>query len=259
MDGAAQQISTSTAEDFFAVGVRPFRGRWADQAARRIRTGGGTCLPCTRAGTVRQRPNRRDCARARALTGAPVISTGAGENVETVTAVAGQPSVDCSRGGQLELGRRRDHSVSLWRTGARPGPTASTAAGTDSVLRGVSARQAATSHRMGRSVVALARLLAPGPSGGAEPRRRGSDARSERTRRDCLWRWIRADRDRPGMHGCPRRSPGRPSGGVRPPALPPPRGGNSLATTIRTALPGRIGDAVRGCGPPPTAGGCCGR
>lgn len=165
-------------------------------------------------------------------------------NVETVTAVARQRSVDCSRGGELELDRQRDHSVSLWRAGARPGPTASTAAGTDSVLRGVSARQAATSHRLGCSVVALARLLATGPSGGTEPRQRGSDARGERARRDCLWRWIRADGDSLGMHGCPRRSPGRPSGGVRPSALPPPRGGNSLATTIRTALPGRIGDAV---------------
>lgn len=159
-----------------------------------------------------------------------------------VTAVAHRPSVDCSRGGELELDGQRDHSVSLWRTGARPGPTSSTAAGTDSVLRGVSARQAATGHRLGCSVVALARLLAPGPSACAEPRRKGSDARSERTRRDRLWRWIRADGNSAGMHGCPRRSTGRPSGGVRPPALPPPRGGNSLATTIRTALPGRTGD-----------------
>lgn len=135
-----------------------------------------------------------------------------------MTAVAHQPSVDCSRGGELELDGQRDHSVSLWRTGARPGPTSSTAAGTDSVLRGVSARQAATGHRLGCSVVALARLLAPGPSAGAEPRRRGSDARGERTRRDCLWRWIRADGNSAGMHGCPRRSTGRPSGGVRPPA-----------------------------------------
>lgn len=242
MDGAAKQISTSTAEVFLREGFGPSGGgvpiSWCGVS---VLVGD---LPSACAGGLGHAAARTAVTvrEPRVLTGVPVISAGPEGNVGTVTAVARQPPVDCSRGGELELDRQRDHSVSLRHTGARPGPTSSTAAGTDSVLRRVSARQAATGHRLGRSVVALARLLAPGPSGGAEPPRRGSDARGERARRDCLWRWIRADGDSTGMYGCPRRGPGRPGGGVRPPALPSPRGGNSLAATIRTALPGRTGD-----------------
>lgn len=241
MDGAAKQISTSTAE-VFAGEVRPFRGRCADQLVRRGRTGGGVASRVRGRARSRRAPNRRHRIEAPSSDRSPCHLGRSGRERRTVTAVTRQPPVDCSRGGELELDRQRDDSVSLRHTGARPGPTPSTATGADSVLRRVSARQGAAGHRLGRSVVALARLLAPGPSGGAEPPRRGSDARGERARRDRLWRWIRADGDSTGMYGCPRRSPGRRGGGVRPSALPSPRGGNSLAATIRTALPGCTGD-----------------